>query len=108
MAIQFIWKWYESKGWDAIGWDRLSGTGSGNIGNLWYLGNFGNLDCLRIIWVQRIVVIKVIWEILVIWVICPDRESVKQGNLGNLGNLGHLKIIWVQGLRSFSWSGKFW
>ena len=46
-------------------------------------------------------VIRVIWEILVIWVICPVNESVDQGNLGHLGNLGnfdHLRIIGIQGL----------
>ena len=45
---------------------------------------------------SRIVVIQVIWEILVIWVICPDNESVDKGNFGHLGNfriLVSLRVI---------------
>ena len=34
-------------------------------------------------------VIQVIWEI---WVICPDNESVDQGNLRNFGNLDCLRM----------------
>ena len=38
---------------------------------------------------SRIVVIQVIWDILVIWVIFADNESVDQGNFGHSGNFGN-------------------
>ena len=41
-------------------------------------------------------VIQVIWDILVIWVIFAEYESVDQGNLGHLGifeNFDHLRMI---------------
>ena len=37
-----------------------------------------------------------IWEILVIWVICSDNDSDAQGNFRNFGNFGNSEIMEIK------------